>query len=60
MNLSELRKALTAASGCVGVIAAQYATNGDVQHWTTIALAVLSAVGTWAVPNTPAGKHEVP
>lgn len=58
MKISELRKAIAAATSCAGVIAAQYATNGTVQHWTTIAIALLGVAGTYLTPNSAPGKHE--
>jgi hypothetical protein len=63
--VSELRKAIAAASACAGVIAAQYATNGTVQHWTTIVISVCGAALTYVVPNAPKGptdyepRHEI-
>lgn len=58
--MSGIRKAIACATSCAGVIATQYATNGTVQHWTTIAIAILGFAGTYLVPNTPQdkGKHE--
>lgn len=53
-KLAQARKALVAAAGVVAELVAAGVLSGSVEHYAQLALAVLAAVGVYAVPNKPA------
>lgn len=51
--IARYRKFVIAAVGAVGVIAGLNLVDGAVQKWLVAVLAVASALGVYAAPNTP-------
>lgn len=54
MKLAPYRKFLVALAGLLGQIVSVGLMSGNVQHYATIALAILTALGVHQVENTPA------
>ena len=51
---ADARKALVALVAAAGELTALGVLHGTAQHYVTVAIAVLTAVGVYAVPNAPA------
>lgn len=50
--MNEFRKAQVALAGVVGQVVAAGVLHGTAQAWAQIVLAVVTAAGVYAVPNT--------
>jgi hypothetical protein len=48
------------AAGAVALVAALTDNSVSPGEWVTIGLAVLGAVGVFAIPNTPAQRRDLP
>lgn len=60
-TLAEARKFLVAAAGAIGAALTLGLLHGDAEHYATIAVAVITAIGTFVVPNaTPAVPAAAP
>lgn len=53
MTFAQVRKAAVAAAGIVGQVVAAGVIPDSYLPWTSILIAVLTAVGVYGVPNAP-------
>lgn len=54
MNVQQVAKAIVAVAAFVGVLATQLAGGSiDINEIVTAGIALLGALGVWAVPNAP-------